>query len=98
MDRMFEIQYDDIDDERELSYEVSEKDLVSALADIIYDEYIFTKELYGETSICVKQSKGIEKFINEKDLVDTFFDAFYEELKERFRNNAIEQYKFWRCM
>lgn len=98
METMYTLNYDSFDEDRDFDFQVSKKETMSALAELLYKDYFSSKEHYGETSFYSSILIGIEKFIDDFDLTDDLFDNYKEELKQHFHDEAKDQYKFWRSL
>ena len=72
--------YNDEEETTEIFYEPSDDELNDALYTIVSQEYGFDKEM-------------TKKFIEDMDLVYKIAEKFYEDLKEYFYNEAMEQYE-----
>ena len=72
--------YNDEEETTEIFYEPSDDELKDALYTIVSQEYGFDKEM-------------TKKFIEDMDLVYKIAEKFYEDLKEYFYNEAMEQYE-----
>lgn len=84
-------EYEDFGDEFE--YEPSDEDLIEAITDCIYDDYLREKtELSLNTSFVMIEKEFIERFITDFDLVDKLTDIYENELKEWFEQEAMDFY------
>ena len=72
--------YNDEEETTEIIYEPDDDELKDALYTIVSQEYGFDKEM-------------TKKFIEDMDLVYKIAEKFYEDLKEYFYNEAMEQYE-----
>lgn len=80
----------DGDEGYDFEYTVDEEDLLDAVSELLYDDF-FTKTTMTDGSSyfrCV--SKGLKKLISDFGLLDMFADAYEEDLKEYFEEEALD--------
>lgn len=76
----------------EFDYEVDDDDLLRELVGLTFEEYFDKKEIRDnkETEKAVKES--LKRFIDEHEIIDILADCYEDELKEIFRDEALEFY------
>lgn len=67
----------------EFEYEVEDERLLDAVADLV-SEYYFDDKL---------NTKNFKTFVRDFGILDELVDGFYDELKERFVDDAMDYYK-----
>lgn len=76
-------------------YIVKRKELIEALANLIFEEYFEDKNgVYKYCSNAGGILKGIEDFIDNYDLEERIYDAYYKEVYEFFRKEAYDEYRY----
>lgn len=84
-------EYEEFGDEFE--YEPSEEDLLDAIVDCVYDEYLRDKtELSLDIKFVITTKKFISDFIKDFDLTDELAECYEDELWSIFEDEAIEFY------
>ena len=89
----YSVKRDEYDyDEREIHYEPSDKQLLTALADIV------VSNIKGVKDCDYKQELEIARqMIEDNDLQDFLIERYKEELKDYFREDAEQEAKdLWR--
>lgn len=78
-------------DEEEFEYEVSAEDIRDALADLIFDDYFAKVPGLKENKDAVAETKkAIRNLIWDNDFEDDLSDAYEDELKDYFQEDAFD--------
>lgn len=79
-------------DDNTFVYDIDAEKLRQALANIVYRHYFKECGIYNKEAknIC----KGIRDFIYYFDLEETLFEAFDDEVKEFYKEDAYSEYRF----
>lgn len=83
MSRIFTYTYN----EQKINHEVSDKEILNALCEILFDDYFADGNHDRE-----KVVKHLAVLIVDNDLVDWLMDGYENEVKDRFANVAFEKY------
>ena len=73
----------------DFEYEITDKQALEAVSYYVFLDY-FSKDsdISGFCSRSNSVKEGIKKFIDDFDLLDTLFEAYEEEVKEYFEEDA----------
>jgi hypothetical protein len=96
MEQTYTLSYHNLEEGRDLDYEVEKSEIVSVLAHILYDEFFSKSKNSYEKEHFEETTSGLEKLLEDCDLVDTFFESDKDGLKEYFEDDAKAQLRFLR--
>ena len=75
----------------EFEYEVENMDLLPVIVDLLFEEYYEVNNAICENEELVKSiKKSIKNMVGDFDLTEHFADAYENELKEIFRDEAMD--------
>ena len=79
------------DDGIEFDYEVSNDELLPVIVNILFEDYFEKNKQIAENRELVRAIKAsINEMVTVNDLVDIFVEAYEEDLKEIFRDDAMD--------
>lgn len=77
-------------------YEPQDDELLEGVVVCVWEQYFRGQsDLSDRVDFCNVVTKGIEKFIEDNDLLDELVDLYEDELKEYFEETARENYDFY---
>ena len=75
----------------DFEYEVDNMDLLPVIVNLLFEEYYEGNNSICENKELVKSIKnGIKNMVGDFDLIDYFADEYEDELKEIFRDDAMD--------
>ena len=79
------------DDGIEFDYEVSNDELLPVIVNILFEDYFEKNKQIAENRELVRAVKAsINEMVTVNDLVDIFVEAYEDDLKEIFRDDAMD--------
>lgn len=79
------------DDGIEFDYEVSNDELLPVIVNILFEDYFEKNKQIAENRELVRAVKAsIKEMVTVNDLVDIFVEAYEDDLKEIFRDDAMD--------
>ena len=79
------------DDGIEFDYEVSNDELLPVIVNTLFEDYFEKNKQIAENRELVRAVKAsINEMVTVNDLVDIFVEAYEDDLKEIFRDDAMD--------
>lgn len=74
----------------EFEYEVSEEELLEAVACLVFENYFKNTELCLRCDYVGDVRKALKRFINDNDNLEDLVEDYEDELKEMFEDEAFD--------
>ena len=79
------------DDGVEFDYYVSNEELLPVIVNILFEDYFEKNKQIAENKELIKSVKAsIKEMVTVNDLLDIFVEAYEDDLKEIFRDDAMD--------
>ena len=93
MTKTFTYEIDDDYNFDEIKYTVYHDELLEAVSFFIYEEYFKNTDLADRCDYAYAVKKGIERFVEEGDTLESLVEDYEDQIKEYFEEDAYEYHK-----
>lgn len=82
---------DYVEETDDICYNVDDKQLLSAVVDLVFEDYFMNTELVDRCNYGSAVRNGLKKFIEDNDNLDQLVEDYEDRLKDYFEEDAIDE-------